>query len=99
MRTSGTSGIQPRGTQGLHHAAAQRFGRAGLALFRRRQRGEKDAGIVVMRETTPTALEMSAYVAHAFGRQFVVEVVPELLDCGAAVDFVIAVSHPSFRVG
>ena len=94
-----SSATEPRGTQVIHHTTAQRFGRSGIALAGRRQRRQKNTGVVVMGEAASTPFEVSSHVVHALWSQLLVEVIPELLNRSAAVDFAVAVSHASVRVG
>jgi len=52
-----------------------------------------------MWETVSAPLQVPADFVHPFRSELMVEIVPELLDCAAAVDIALTFSHPSIRVG
>jgi len=94
-----TSGIEPRSPKAVHHPTSEGVRSTGVCLASGCQRGQKDAAIFMMRETVPAPLEVTADFVHAIRGELFVEIVPELLDCAAAVDITLTLSHPSIRVG
>ena len=93
------SGAESRGAKAVHYATSERVRSARVCLPSRCQRGQKNAAIFVMWETIATPLKMPADFGHTFRGELVVEIVPELLNCAAAVDIAVTLSHPSIRVG
>ena len=93
------SGAEAGGPQPIHHATAQEVWRPDVAFAGLGEGGEKGARVIVVREAVCATIEVASHFGHALGSELLVEVVPELLDRGAAVYLARAISHPCFRVG